>query len=144
MTSATGGLDRELCLELLTSRRIGRIAWRAADSIQILPVTFIWYDETIVFRTSAYGLLSELVREADVAFEVDDIDEDGRSGWSVVVRGRARATAEPEELSRLWRLDDPVPWASGTRNLFIQISPTLITGRMVSANSAPSHDGDLG
>lgn len=135
MTSGTGGLDRGQCLELLTSRRIGRIAWRAADGMQILPVTFIWFDESIVFRTSPYGLLSELVREADVAFEVDDIDEDGRTGWSVVVHGRARAAAEPEELKRLWQLDDPVPWASGTRNLFIQITPAHLTGRIISQES---------
>lgn len=129
--SAVGGLDRSRCIELLSGRRAGRIAWRAADGIQILPVTYAWYEESIVFRTSPYGTLSELVHEADVAFEVDEIDESGRSGWSVVVRGRARATAEPEELRRLWRVDDPVPWASGTRNLFIQISPGLITGRTV-------------
>jgi len=130
-----GGLDRSSCIEKLSSRQIGRIAWRAADGIQILPVTYIWYQESVVFRTSAYGVLSELVHEADVAFEVDKIDESGRSGWSVVVRGRARATAEPEELRELWRLDDPVPWASGTRNLFIQITPGLITGRTVGAKT---------
>lgn len=131
--SAVGGLDRSRCIELLSGRQIGRIAWRAADGIQILPVTYIWYQESIVFRTSPYGTLSELVHEADVAFEVDEIDESGRSGWSVVVRGRARAAAEPEELRQLWRLDDPVPWASGTRNLFIRITPGLITGRTVGA-----------
>lgn len=130
---AIGGLDRSRCIELLSSQQIGRIAWRAADGIQILPVTYIWYQESVMFRTSAYGVLSELVHEADVAFEVDEIDESGRSGWSVVVRGRARAAAEPEELRELWRLDDPVPWASGTRNLFIQITPALITGRTVDA-----------
>jgi len=128
---AVGGLDRSRCIELLSSRQIGRIAWRAADGLQILPVTFAWYQESVVFRTSPYGVLSELVHEADVAFEVDQVDEEGRSGWSVVVRGRARAAAEPEELRRLWRLNDPVPWASGTRNLFIQITPGLITGRTV-------------
>lgn len=130
-TSGNGALDRQRCIELLTGQQIGRIAWRAADGIQILPVTYTWYQDTVVFRTSPYGVLSELVREADVAFEVDHVDPSVHAGWSVVVRGRARATAEPEELRRLWRLDDPVPWAAGTRNLFIQITPTLITGRIV-------------
>lgn len=131
MSAVGDGLDRSRCIELLSGRQIGRIAWRAADGIQILPVTYTWYRESVVFRTSPYGVLSELVHEADVAFEVDQIDESSRSGWSVVVRGRARAAAEPEELRELWRLDDPVPWASGTRTLFIQITPGLITGRAV-------------
>lgn len=130
-TSRAQPIDRARCIELLMGRQIGRIAWRAADGVQILPVTYTWYENSVVFRTSPYGVLSELVREADVAFEVDLIDEAARHGWSVVVRGRARAAAEPEELRRLWRLDDPVPWASGARNLFIRITPTLITGRMI-------------
>lgn len=130
-TAADNGvIGRQCCVDLLAGRSVGRIAWRAADGIQILPVTYSWYHDAIVFRTSPYGVLSELVREADVAFEVDQLDESTRSGWSVVVRGRAAATAEPEELRRLWQVDAPVPWASGSRNLFIQISPTLITGRM--------------
>lgn len=135
-TSGAGSIDRPRCIELLTAQQIGRIAWRAADGVQILPVTYTWYQESVVFRTSPYGVLSELVREADVAFEVDHVDVSTRSGWSVVVRGRARATAEPEELRRLWQLDQPVPWASGTRNLFIQITPTVITGRSVGPQPA--------
>lgn len=137
-TSGTGSIDRSRCIELLAAQQIGRIAWRAADGVQILPVTYTWYQESVVFRTSPYGVLSELVHEADVAFEVDHVDESSRSGWSVVVRGRARATAEPEELRRLWQLDQPVPWASGTRNLFIQITPTLITGRSVGPQPSPT------
>jgi nitroimidazol reductase NimA-like FMN-containing flavoprotein (pyridoxamine 5'-phosphate oxidase superfamily) len=136
-TSGNGSIDRQRCIELLRGVQVGRIAWRAADGIHILPVTFIWYENTVVFRTSPYGVLSELVHEADVAFEIDHVDEQTHSGWSVVVRGRARATAEPEELRRLWRLDDPVPWAAGTRNLFIQITPSLITGRRVGPQPLP-------
>lgn len=135
-SSGAGSIDRSLCIELLAAQKIGRIAWRAADGVQILPVAYTWYQESVVFRTSPYGVLSELVHEADVAFEVDHVDESSHSGWSVVVRGRARATAEPDELRRLWQLDRPVPWASGTRNLFIQITPTSITGRSVGPQPA--------
>ncbi|MBO0812007.1 MAG: pyridoxamine 5'-phosphate oxidase family protein, partial [Microlunatus sp.] len=99
--SDNGVIDRQRCVDLLAGRSVGRIAWRAADGIQILPVTYSWYQDSIVFRTSPYGVLSELVREADVAFEVDQLDESSRSGWSVVVRGRAAATAAPEGLRRL-------------------------------------------
>jgi hypothetical protein len=37
-------------------------------------------------------------------------------------------------LSTLWK-EGPVPWASGTRNLFIAITPDSITGRSVRAQS---------
>jgi uncharacterized protein len=49
------------CQELLESQTIGRVAWQAADGPQILPVTYAWYQGTIIFRTSPYGVLSELI-----------------------------------------------------------------------------------
>jgi hypothetical protein len=46
-------------------------------------VTYTYYAKTIVFRTSPYGVLSSLERHTRVAFEIDDIDEERESGWSV-------------------------------------------------------------
>ena len=83
------------CEELLQSQSVGRIAWQAADGLQILPVTYAWHEGTIIFRTSPYGVLSELVRPTDVALEIDELDQDSRRGWSVVVQGRARALQNP-------------------------------------------------
>jgi nitroimidazol reductase NimA-like FMN-containing flavoprotein (pyridoxamine 5'-phosphate oxidase superfamily) len=124
------------CQELLESRSIGRVAWQAADGPQILPVTYAWHDGTIIFRTSPHGVLSELVRPTDVALEIDELDPDSRRGWSVVVHGRAQGVAEPDQLVRMWTVGGVVPWASGIRNVFIQIIPRRITGRMVAARSA--------
>ena len=63
------------CQELLESQSIGRIAWQAADGPQILPVTYACHEGTIIFRTSPYGVLSELVRPTDVALEIDELDQ---------------------------------------------------------------------
>ena len=49
------------CQELLESQIVGRIAWQAADGPQILPVTYAWHQGMIIFRTSPYGVLSELI-----------------------------------------------------------------------------------
>jgi uncharacterized protein len=119
------------CWELLESHSIGRIAWKAADGLQLLPVTYAVHQGSIVFRTSPYGVLSELVRPSDVIFEVDQLDMAARTGWSVVVRGRAESIAEPNEVAQLLRLGGPVPWAAGTRTLFIQVTPRATSGRMV-------------
>jgi len=123
------------CRDLLARHSYGRIAWQAAHGLQILPVSYAWHDQQIVFRTSPEGSLSELVRPCAVAFEVDDLDEATRSGWSVVVHGRARAVADPPELARLWTIDGPVPWAVGLRNLFIAIPPDRISGRAITRGS---------
>jgi uncharacterized protein len=123
------------CQELLESQSVGRVAWQAADGPQILPVTYAWHDGTIIFRTSPYGVLSELVRPTDIALEIDQLDQESRQGWSVVVQGRAQGVAEPDQLVRMWTVGGVVPWASGIRNVFIQIIPRRITGRAVAARS---------
>ena len=46
-----------------------------------------------------------------VAFETDDYDERTRSGWSVLVNGRAHAIYEEAEIQRLSRLGLR-PWVS--------------------------------
>ena len=123
------------CEELLQSQSVGRIAWQAADGLQILPVTYAWHEGTIIFRTSPYGVLSELVRPTDVALEIDELDQDSRRGWSVVVQGRAQGVAEPDQLVRMWTVGGVVPWAAGVRNVFIQVTPRRVTGRVVAARS---------
>jgi uncharacterized protein len=131
-TEAFRPISPTRCQELLKSQCIGRVAWQAADGLQILPVTYACHDGTIIFRTSPYGVLSELIRPTDVALEIDELD---RRGWSVVVQGRAQGVAEPAQLVRVWTVGGVVPWASGVRNLFIQIVPHQITGREVAARS---------
>jgi uncharacterized protein len=129
------------CQELLESRSIGRIAWQAADGPQILPVTYACLDGTIIFRTSPYGVLSELIRPTEVAMEIDELDQESRQGWSVVVQGRAQGVAEPDQLVRMWTVGGVVPWASGIRNVFIQIIPHRMTGRIAAARSPRNQRG---
>jgi uncharacterized protein len=62
---------------------------------------------------------------------VDDLDQDKQTGWSVIVYGRAKAVAAPAEVLAQEEMDDLVPWAPGVRNLFIQITPSRITGRLL-------------
>jgi nitroimidazol reductase NimA-like FMN-containing flavoprotein (pyridoxamine 5'-phosphate oxidase superfamily) len=123
------------CEELLQSQSVGRVAWQAADGPQILPVTYAWHEGTIIFRTSPYGVLSELIRPTEVALEIDEIDQNNHRGWSVVVQGRAQGVAEPDQLARMWTAGCVVPWASGIRNVFIQVTPHKVSGRVVAARS---------
>ena len=89
------------------------------------------HEDSLVFRTSPHGVLSELIRPTDVALQVDGLDELHRSGWSVLVQGRAEAVAQPTEVAHLWSVGGLVPWAPGGRNLFIRITPRRITGRVL-------------
>lgn len=124
-------MSRERCVELLQASHVGRVGWQASDGQQILPVSYAFHQGTIVFRTSPYGVLSELVQPHEVAFEVDELDQNERLGWSIVVQGRAQAVEEPRDLVQFWTIDEVSPWAAGVRNLFVQVTPTRITGRQV-------------
>jgi uncharacterized protein len=119
------------CQKLLASHSAGRVAWNAPDGPQVLPVNYALYAGDVVFRTSPYGALSQLRQRTNVAFEIDDIDDEQGTGWSVVVRGNAQAVVQADPLARLWSSEAVVPWASGTRNLFIAITPKTVTGRIV-------------
>jgi uncharacterized protein len=77
------------------------------------------------------GILAELAQPTSVALEVDELDQQTRSGWSIVLHGRTSAVREPEELADLWASDALVPWASGNRTLFIRIRPERVAGRVV-------------
>jgi uncharacterized protein len=120
------------CQELLAQHTAGRVGFMAPDGPQILPVTYQYRNGSVIFRTSPVGVLSGLVQRTSVAFEIDGIDEQDKSGWSVLVLGFAEAMAHNYLLTAAWETG-PVPWADGTRNLFIEIKPRKISGRSVGA-----------
>ena len=124
-------LGRQQCLDLMESNHLGRVAWQAADLPQILPVTYAMYQGSAHFRTAPDSILAELARPTSVALEVDELDQQTRSGWSIVLHGRTSAVSEPEALADLWASDFLVPWAVGNRTLFIRIVPERVSGRII-------------
>lgn len=124
-------LSEARCRELLADHTVGRVAWNAPGCPQVLPVSYAIDGNDIVFRTSPYGSLAQLRSRSNVAFEIDDIDTEHGTGWSVLVRGSAQATSQSRHLERLWSSEAAVPWAAGSRNLVIAITPQTLTGRVV-------------
>jgi nitroimidazol reductase NimA-like FMN-containing flavoprotein (pyridoxamine 5'-phosphate oxidase superfamily) len=121
-------LDREECLALLASVPVGRIVFthRALPAVQ--PVNFVLDGEAIVIRTGPGSKVSGATLDTVVAFEVDEIDVEEHSGWSVTVVGHAYAVHDPEEKRRLDAL--PLrPWAPGQRDHFLRIPVDMVTGR---------------
>lgn len=127
-------LTQSRCTELLASKHVGRLAWQSAEGLQILPVSYAYHRGAVVFRTSPYGALSQLVQPTEVAIEVDELDETLRTGWSLVVHGRTAPIADPAGLVQAWTIDGVTPWASGVRNLFLQVVPSRISGRTLQTD----------
>lgn len=128
LAKGTEELDLKDCRRLLAEEHIGRLAVVVDGRPEIFPVNYGIDGDGIVFRTNQGRKLLGLAGE--VAFEVDRIDPVGRSGWSVVVHGRA------EDITKFdgprLREQAETPWA-GRKDVLIRISPVLVTGRRVCA-----------
>ena len=115
-------------MRLLSSARWGRVGLTTPDGPVVLPVNHAVLDGSVVFRTDLYGVLADGTDGAVVAFEVDELDDRMRSGWSVLVTGRAEHVEAPVEVAEAFgRLDQP--WAPGPRPLVARIVLTRVTGR---------------
>jgi hypothetical protein len=125
-------LPFDSCLELLTTVPVGRVSFFADGEIAVLPVNYVMDGQDPVFRSARGSKLSAAEGQNVVAFEADDYDERTRSGWSVLVNGRAHAIYEEAEIQRLSRLG-LCPWVStANRPFWIRIQPSSISGRRIS------------
>jgi Pyridoxamine 5'-phosphate oxidase/Histone deacetylase domain len=79
--------------------------------------------------------LAAAARGAVVAFEADQLDLAGQSGWSVTAIGPSREVTDPGELTRL-RTIGLRPWAPGERDHFVCISPIMLNGRRLCAGGS--------
>jgi uncharacterized protein len=121
------------CLRLLASVPVGRVGFFADGEIVVLPVNHLVDGQDPVFRTARGAKLSAAEGHNLVAFEADDYDEQTRSGWSVVVTGRAAGVYEESEVQRLSRRGLH-PWSTAVDHPFwIRIRATSVSGRQTPA-----------
>ena len=141
MDEMTDGRWRELsddeCRALLARTHLGRIAVVDGGRPLILPVNYVLDEADVVFRTDSGSKLDAAGLGQPVAFEVDGVDIASRTGWSVVVRGRAEHVSDEVHLEKLRRLP-LVSWAPGAKPHYVRISPHELTGRRISVLALPS------
>ncbi|CAM5455420.1 helix-turn-helix domain-containing protein [Streptomyces purpurascens] len=119
------------CRSLLSPHGVGRLAVSTAAGPVVMPVNYSVVDGEIVFRT-APGSTPAQAAGHQVAFEVDRIDEAFSEGWSVLVRGPARAVTDQDEAARLEEQVFSTPWAGGRRELWLCVEPVGVTGRRIT------------
>jgi len=138
MTTGTAGfgpdeLSAVECRDLLAGQEVGRVAVCTPDGPEILPVNYRVVEDSVVFRTTPYGVLSRYVSNGRLAFEVDHIDPARRSGWSVLATGHAERIEDAEELAEIRIFHNPQPWAEGSRPLYVRLPWDRLTGRRVGS-----------
>ena len=131
-----GILGRDECLRLLSVGSVGRLAYIARAGIpDIVPVNYVFADDQLLIRSGSGPKLQAAERNDTVAFEVDDVDEGTRSGWSVVVTGRLSVVRATEPVSGSL----PQPWATGPRRHLMRLQLGRVSGRRLVGGTA----GDL-
>lgn len=123
----------------MATQSVGRVGITVQALPVVLPVNFGLLGESIVLRTIPGTKLDAATNKTVVAFEVDSYDPDGRSGWSVLVIGRAAEmpadeVGEAEALGiEAWPLD-------GQASHFVRIEGSQITGRRFNRSSQRHSD----
>lgn len=121
-------IDREQCLELLQTVRVGRLVFTEDALPAVQPVNFRLLRDDVVIRVAGGTKLTAAARSFVVAFQADDLDPDLRTGWSVTVVGHAQRVTHVDELVELSGTFIQ-PWADGRRDHFIRIRTERVTGR---------------
>lgn len=125
-------LDRERCLGLLETVRVGRLVFTEDALSAVQPVNFRMHQERVVVRVAGGAKLAAATGNTVVAFQADELDRDLRNGWSVTVVGHANLITDVTELVELSGTFLQ-PWVDGRRDHFIRIETEKVTGRRLHA-----------
>jgi uncharacterized protein len=129
-------LSADRCIELMETRGVGRAAICGQTGPMVYPVNYVVDGRSIVFRTSAYSALGTGSIEAGMAFEVDHIETDHNTGWSVVATGIAEHIDDEAELDDLRERGlEPAPWVPGLRRTYVRLTWDAISGREVALST---------
>jgi hypothetical protein len=123
--------ERE-CWSLLAARAWGRLAVFVDDHPEVFPVDHQVDDRTLLVRTEE-GTKLRHAAGARVCFELDDIDDRTRTGWTVMVIGHADEVFDHTELD----VDDAeAPLWTGDKVHWLRIVPVKVTGRRLVPDPA--------
>jgi len=124
-------LDDDECRTLLACTAIGRVGLSLDALPVVLPVNYTVFDDSILIRSTEGAKLGAAWKGSVVAFEIDDYDPIGHTGWSVLVQGTARVLNAPTELAQA-RRQPLAPWALHDDGAFVAISCDIVSGRRIS------------
>jgi hypothetical protein len=129
-TSPLTSLSEAVCWERLHAHRVGRMAVAVGSQPDIFPVNYVIEDGEIVIRTAEGTKLAAAIMGGRVAFEIDELDADSQTGWSVVVHGAAHEAHGILDVLHDSEIDTS-PWADGAKERILRITPDEVTGRSI-------------
>jgi len=122
-------------MRLLASIGYGRIVFTLNALPAIRPVNHLLDEGRIIIRTRLTASISAAARSENgvvVAYEADSIDAQTRTGWSVVITGRAYTITDPDEILRYEQLLHP--WINHADTV-VAIEPQIISGFRINGGA---------
>ena len=124
-------LSDEACSSRLASTTIGRLGLVVAGKPEVFPVCHVYLDGCVYVPTNEGTKMHGALEWPWVGFEVDGIEVDGSSAWSVMVSGRVEEVTDPAEIARVAALQRVAFRADGSVR-WIRIIATKVTGRQIA------------
>jgi uncharacterized protein len=128
-------LTRQECLALLETAELGRIVVAPGPERLplIRPVNYMFDrpSQSVVFRTCGGSKFNALVSAARASFEIDSVDPESHTGWSVIVNGVTEEITQPGDLRRLEGAGLHT-WAPGESPRWIRIRARTVSGRRIT------------
>ncbi|WP_327682920.1 pyridoxamine 5'-phosphate oxidase family protein [Kitasatospora sp. NBC_00458] len=122
-------LSEAACLRLLSTVPVGRVVYTEHALPAVLPVSFeVTRDGRLLLAVRRDSATARCLDGTVVAFQADQLDPVTRTGWSVLVHGRADLVREPEQVRRALR-SGLRPWVGDPDPLFVSLVPELVSGR---------------
>ncbi|MFB6892013.1 pyridoxamine 5'-phosphate oxidase family protein [Kitasatospora sp. NPDC056327] len=130
-------LGADACLRLLSTVPVGRVVYTEHALPAVLPVSFeVTPDGRLLLAVRRGSATARGLDGTVVAFQADQVDPVTRTGWSVLVHGRADILRDPEQVGRALR-SGLRPWVGDVEPMFVALVPELISGRRLTAAGRP-------
>jgi nitroimidazol reductase NimA-like FMN-containing flavoprotein (pyridoxamine 5'-phosphate oxidase superfamily) len=126
-------LNVKECWELLRKVSVARLAVVVGDHPEVFPINYAVDGGTLIFRSSG-GTKLDAALAGPVAVEADGVDPETGTAWSVMIRAHAEPVSAADELldTVAMRL---FPWHGGSKEHFVRIIPTDVSGRLFTVVS---------
>ena len=123
-------LDDGQCRDKLAGAQIGRVILSIDALPAAHPVTYSLVGEDIVFRTRSGAKLDAALDNTVVGFEVDDLDLERRTGWSIMAVGIAEVVTDADDIAVLDR-HDIRSWVGADLPHYVRIRIARLSGRLI-------------
>lgn len=119
------------CWRLVGRHGLGRLGFVGRSHLQVVPTMYDAQHGTAYFRASTFGALARSVHDKMTVLQVDDIDPETFTGWSVTITGTAHRVQDAGTLALLSCHGRPPVWVPGTSTQWIALPADTIEGQRV-------------